>query len=114
MAVQNLLNKIGVGVIIRNSHGVVLASLMKHMHYCVEPSIAEVRGLFVAATFCKELGLNSLVFEGDSMVFVQVASSQALQDGKLSCIINNFHQLWLLFIEKFNMSNETLTMEHIS
>lgn len=62
VAIKANCNKIGIGVVIRDCDGVVLASLMKPMLFCVEPSLAKARDLLAATLICKELGLHSLFF----------------------------------------------------
>lgn len=59
--------RIGIGVIIRDSCGNVLASLQQHLSYCVNSlSAALTKGLFMTASFCTQLGLTFVQFEGVS------------------------------------------------
>lgn len=60
-------NKIGVGVTIRDSEGEILATLMQPLCFCSQPTIAEAEGLVSTVILCTKLGLQNVMFEGDSM-----------------------------------------------
>lgn len=72
IALDHLHQKMGVGIIIRNEHGEVLASKQIPKHGCPQPQIAETFGAFMAISFCLELGFNRIVFEGDAKNVVEL------------------------------------------
>ncbi|XP_040990964.1 uncharacterized protein LOC121238190 [Juglans microcarpa x Juglans regia] len=83
VSVKSDFNKIGVGVVIREVDDSVLSSLMQPRFYCTDLVLAEARCLLSAVLFCKELGLNSLIFEGDFSQVVHAVKSVASSTGKL-------------------------------
>ncbi|XP_041011502.1 uncharacterized protein LOC121255306 [Juglans microcarpa x Juglans regia] len=93
VAVRYDFNKIGVGVVIREADGSVLANLMQPRFYCTDLVLAKARGLLSAVLFCNELGLDSLIFEGDSSQVVHAVKNFAFSAGKLQCTILDIIEL---------------------
>ncbi|KAF5481080.1 hypothetical protein F2P56_001766 [Juglans regia] len=75
VAIRKTDQKIGVGVVLRDHEGDVLATLMQPVTFCVQPSIAEARGLVTAA--------------GDSMQVVNVVKNSSDQRGILHCMVRD-------------------------
>jgi hypothetical protein len=58
----------GVGVVVRDYGGAITAALSRRMGGCLEPVHAESMGAVMAAEFCRDLGLQDIVLEGDSLL----------------------------------------------
>jgi hypothetical protein len=56
----------GVGVIIRDEKGVVIAALSKTVSPIQEPAVGEAMGALAAAKFSRDIGLFNIILEGDS------------------------------------------------
>lgn len=56
----------GIGVIIRDAAGVILAALFTKFCHLMKPIIAEALALRRVMKLCLELGFSNVVFEGDS------------------------------------------------
>ncbi|XP_042973210.1 uncharacterized protein LOC122305014 [Carya illinoinensis] len=70
-AVDKENSKIGVGVIIRDSSGLIIASLCSSISLSPNPLLGEAVAALRASSFCSELGLNQIMLEGDSIAVVQ-------------------------------------------
>jgi hypothetical protein len=58
--------RMGIGVIIRDEHGTVVAAWSKTCQGSVEPTTGEAIALFHAASLCRDLGFHEVIFEGDA------------------------------------------------
>lgn len=90
MTVNSSYNHIGIGVIIRDSCGDVLASLQQPLSYSVDSLIELTKGLVMAPSFCAQLGLTYVQFEGDSSHVINAITEKEscpwqLQDLKADC-----------------------------
>ena len=56
----------GIGVIIRDKHGAVVAAWSKSCQGSLEPMMGEAITLFYATSLCRELGFHEVIFEGDA------------------------------------------------
>ncbi|KAK9999768.1 hypothetical protein SO802_019371 [Lithocarpus litseifolius] len=70
------LNEAGIGVVVRNSQGEIMAALSKKIPKPSSVVVLETLAARRAAYFVHELGFQDAIFEGDSEV-----SIKALQDG---------------------------------
>lgn len=59
---------------------------MQPIHFCSQPDIAEARGLLTTAK-CKDLNLENVIFEGDSVQVVNAMRQSNSQNGILSCLV---------------------------
>jgi hypothetical protein len=64
-------NIMGVGIVVRNHAGRVLAAQCLVQKFIVDPSTAEAIGARVGAELGKKLGLHSILLEGDASVVVE-------------------------------------------
>ncbi|XP_040998121.1 uncharacterized protein LOC121244147 [Juglans microcarpa x Juglans regia] len=64
-------SRLGIGVIVRNSEGSVMASLCSSMDLIPDPLLAEAVATRRASSFCVELGLQHIILEGDSLSVVK-------------------------------------------
>ncbi|XP_042964529.1 uncharacterized protein LOC122298728 [Carya illinoinensis] len=75
-AVRIDLNKVGIGVVVRDEEREVLASLCKVVDCLHDPSVGEALALKRAVQFCDELGFSNVVLEGDAQVIVKAANNR--------------------------------------
>uniref|UniRef100_A0A7N2MU32 Reverse transcriptase domain-containing protein n=1 Tax=Quercus lobata TaxID=97700 RepID=A0A7N2MU32_QUELO len=61
----------GVGVVVRDMNGLVLASCAKRIHQSVKAMEIEAMAAATALTFAKDLGFQRLILEGDSLEVIQ-------------------------------------------
>ncbi|XP_041016156.1 uncharacterized protein LOC121258678 [Juglans microcarpa x Juglans regia] len=84
-------NRLGVGIAVRDLEGHILASYMQPLHFCSQAEIAEARGLISAVKLCKELSLQRVIFEGDSLQVVNAVKQNAQSYGMLQCLVNDVY-----------------------
>lgn len=70
--------QMGVGVIIRDSKGEVIAALSQPVMATYDPVSAESMATLRAVEFCKELGIHDFILEGDSLLVVKAISKSNL------------------------------------
>jgi hypothetical protein len=56
---------VGIGVVVRNADGVVVASMMV-VPFVTDPTSAEALGPWYALSLCRRQGLNRIILEGGS------------------------------------------------
>lgn len=67
--------RVGVGVVIRDSNGEMLACLCSKFDHTKNPIIVEALALRRAAILCAELGFSDVILQWDSQLRVKAASS---------------------------------------
>ena len=66
----------GVGVVIRDSDGAVLASCAKKIDQAYKAEDTEALAALKALTFAHELGFHNVVLEGDALSLIYALKSQ--------------------------------------
>ncbi|KAK7854000.1 hypothetical protein CFP56_033778 [Quercus suber] len=61
-------SKAGVGVVVRDGGGQVIAALCKKLDNPLRPLEAEAKATEIGVTFAREIGVMDATFEGDSLV----------------------------------------------
>jgi ribonuclease HI len=74
-AVKAQEGQVGVGIIVRDCEGCVLAARSTTFFLTIDPTIAEAWAALQAILFCKELGFFDICFEGDSLQVVKECST---------------------------------------
>ncbi|XP_065630298.1 uncharacterized protein LOC136067864 [Quercus suber] len=69
-------NKSGVGVVIRDSYGDVLASCSEKILQAYKAKVTEVLAAWKALSFAHELGFQNVILEGDALHLIQALKSQ--------------------------------------
>lgn len=69
--------KMGLGVVVRNYAGEVQVALSTTVHYIIDPSVAEVLVIWKVVSFCCDLGLQHVIFEGNSMQVVSALNKDS-------------------------------------
>jgi hypothetical protein len=67
----------GVGVVLRDEHGVLLAAMAKVVPYVTNPFVAEAVALWRVVSLCGFLGLQRVVFEGYTVQVVQAMCTES-------------------------------------
>ncbi|XP_042954585.1 uncharacterized protein LOC122290995 [Carya illinoinensis] len=70
-AIDRVNSKLGIGVAVRDSEGLFVATLCSSMDLDPDLLLGEVVAARRATSFCVELGLADFILEGDSLVVVQ-------------------------------------------
>ena len=70
------INKAGVGIVIRDGFGQVLASLLKHIQLPYSLDLVEAMAAARAIYFTAELGFSSYVLEGDSELIIKALKNE--------------------------------------
>ena len=65
----------GIGVVVRDHHGEIIAALKRRESWSPELVHAESVGALVVAEFSRDLGLQDLILEGDSITVVNALKS---------------------------------------
>ena len=73
-ALFNDLRTVGIGAIIRDQEGAVIAALSQHMHPPLGPLEAEAKSLDVAVSFAWDIGIRDVIFETDSNIVFTILS----------------------------------------
>jgi ribonuclease HI len=76
IALDNLNKKMGAGFVVRDSRGMVCAALRKTFKIFQELVIGEGMAALAAVEFCRDIGLQEILLEGDSLVIVKVLKEQ--------------------------------------
>nr|POF04430.1 hypothetical protein CFP56_32043 [Quercus suber] len=79
------LNKSGVGVVIRDNNGVVLASCSEKMSQVYKAEETEALAAQKALMFAHELGFQRVILEGDALGLIQALESQEQNLSPLVC-----------------------------
>ncbi|XP_042939506.1 uncharacterized protein LOC122274538 [Carya illinoinensis] len=67
--------RMGASILVRDSTGEVIAVMAKVQESVFQPVLAELLALWRAVTFCLELGLTAVVFEGDAQSSIKEINS---------------------------------------
>lgn len=99
--------RMGVGAIVRNAEGLILASLCATVPYITDPSVVEVMMLWKTITLYRELDIQNLHIKGDALEIVWVL---LLQDPCWSSyghfvedtrtLLNSFYSRYITHIHK--------------
>lgn len=96
----------GFGVIVRDHDGMVCAALSKTMEVCPDPTTAEAMGALCAVEFCRDLGLQDMIREGDLKPVVQALKDNGPPWCKYGQVICDIHAVSTGF--------RSWTVEHVS
>lgn len=70
------LNWCGLGVIVRNEHGGIVAAVYKFMTGQATPTLAEVKAMLYGVPIASTLNLSRMEFELDSLILIQGLNNQ--------------------------------------
>jgi ribonuclease HI len=75
VAINKAQGNVGVGVIIRDENGWIVAAMSRTRQGLLEPTTGEAFGAFQAARLITELGLQNIILEGDAKQIVDAINS---------------------------------------
>ena len=88
-AVFSELNMSGIGVVIRDNNGAVLASCSEKMFQAYKTEETEALAARKALMFAHELGFQSVILEGDPLGLIQALKSQEQNVCPLSLLVED-------------------------
>ena len=88
-AVFSELNMSGIGVVIRDNNGAVLASCSEKMFQAYKTEETEALAARKALMFAHELGFQSVILEGDALGLIQALKSQEQNVCPLSLLVED-------------------------
>ena len=69
-------NRTGVGVLIRDERGLVIAVLSKTIFAKLDPQIAKATAPLQAVELCRDIGVQDIFLEGDALTIVKAIASR--------------------------------------
>ncbi|KAL0009466.1 hypothetical protein SO802_010968 [Lithocarpus litseifolius] len=97
-------NEAGIGIIIRNDHGLVMAALTQVIPLPTSVEIVEVLAARRALIFAYELGFNRIILEGDSEIAIRAMNSENFSAASFGHLIAD--------IKSFSSHFEALVFQH--
>ena len=91
-------NMSGIGVVIRDSNGDVLASCSQKIRQAYKAEEIEALAAFKALSFAFELGFHSAILEGDSLGLIQVLKSKKCSLSPTGLLIEDVKMLAYNFV----------------
>jgi ribonuclease HI len=82
-------NRIGLGIVVRDHNGQVVAMQCSTRQFICDPATAEALAAWTAVSLCGSLGLQSVVLEGDACEVVQYLRTDGICRGTYGQIIND-------------------------
>ncbi|KAK9288545.1 hypothetical protein L1049_017004 [Liquidambar formosana] len=80
---------VGIGVIVRDSAGQVIATVVKHIEGEFPSNVVEALGVQFAVLFVWDLGLQSVMVEGDNLEVINAINSQETNLSALGLILED-------------------------
>ncbi|XP_035547372.1 uncharacterized protein LOC118348908 [Juglans regia] len=93
VAVQMRMGRIGIGVIIRDHHGLVIGALRANRPLKGSVFDAEAYGLLLACVFCKEIGVRQICLEGDSKQVMDQMNQDSPNWSLGGCLISDAKEI---------------------
>nr|XP_023918260.1 uncharacterized protein LOC112029812 [Quercus suber] len=82
---------VGIGVVVRDHEGSVVAALSKCMPVSLGPLEGEVKAMHEAITFAKDIGLQDVIFETDSAILSTALNDISTTPTNIDNIIKDTH-----------------------
>ncbi|XP_023906710.1 uncharacterized protein LOC112018416 [Quercus suber] len=99
-------NKSGLGVVVRNSSGQVMASCSKLVNQVYDSNEVEDMAAAWALSFAAEIGINNAVLEGDSLLVMKALTDPESSMSSIGSFIND--------AKHFSNSFEKLLYSHVT
>jgi ribonuclease HI len=77
----------GLGVVVWDEWGRIITAQRKTERGLLEPTMTEARAALMAIRFCKNTGMDRVIFEGDAQVVINAVHSGELDGSCLSVIV---------------------------
>lgn len=85
-------SKLGIGVVIRDSAGSIIASLFSFIPLTPDPLLGEVVAALRATSLCAELGLHQIIFEGDTLAVVKAVQQKEESWSSTGMVIRDINE----------------------
>jgi ribonuclease HI len=85
--------RMGIGLVIRDSSGKVYAAASHVVDFLIDPIVGESMAALKVVEFCKNMGLDRIMVEGDSLQVVNAINKPGLNWGKYGHIVANIHEV---------------------
>ena len=102
-AVFNNSNSTGVGVIIRDSNGEVIAAMFERILLPTTVMEVEMLACRRAVTFAIEVGIQDITFEGDSLTMIRAINSGGASEAPYGNLIDDI----LVYVSSFSDRTST-------
>lgn len=96
-AISKETDRMGVGVVIRDATGRVLAARTKVILYITDPAAAEALAAWDAVVLAREMGGRWILLEGDSSVIVSALGAREPSHRNYGQILNDIKSLFSHF-----------------
>jgi hypothetical protein len=80
------MGQLGIGVVVRDDKGLVIAAASKVRQGLFEPIMGEAIASYEATSICKEMGIPKVWLEGDAKIIVDALNSN-------ECILSRYGHL---------------------
>ncbi|KAF5454991.1 hypothetical protein F2P56_024611 [Juglans regia] len=112
-AVDKVKGLIGIGVVIRDRSGQVIATLRQKEKLYPDPLLAESYGALQAVKLAREIGLHQVILEGDSLQVTKalVEDREELSSSSMFC---NETRHFLKLFEKWEVTHVRRNVNHIA
>jgi ribonuclease HI len=80
--------RIGLGIVVRDYEGVVLAERSTTNNFLVEPVMAEALAAFHAIELCQEMDFSDIILEGDALQIVNTMKTTGTNWSNFGHIVN--------------------------
>ncbi|XP_035551149.1 uncharacterized protein LOC118349712 [Juglans regia] len=88
------MQKMGMGIVVRDSKGEVIASLCGTKGSVTSPFIAELNALWRTMDFCSELGLQDVIIEGDAKELIDAINTETEDESWKGQLVEDMKQKW--------------------
>ena len=79
----------GIGVVIRNGHDEVIVTMAEHIPFPNSVAKVEAMACKQVVQFASEIGVQEVIFEGDSMIVIQALTHGATSEAPYGNLIDN-------------------------
>ena len=90
-AVFAVSKSVGIGVVVRDREGSVVAALSKRMPLPLGPLEAKAKAMHEAVTFAKDVGLQDVIFETDSAILSTAQNDISMAPTSIDNVIQDTH-----------------------
>jgi ribonuclease HI len=93
VAIDNRKGRVGIGVILRDERGQMVAAMSKTRIGILEPSTGEAFAASSAVCFCRDLGVQCVVLEGDAKQIVDTVNSNSASWSRFGHLIDDTRRI---------------------
>ena len=91
-AIFKNLGTVGIGTVIRDHAGTVIATLSQHLHLPLGPLEAKANAMDVAVSFAWDVGVQEVIFETDSHVIFTTLSGSNIPPATMIDVLESLQQ----------------------